>query len=196
MNAPAALVPPIQEKRDPRVGQRATADEVSAMEDSNNLELVHGIIEEKIVGAKSSKIAYRVARRVDQACEAAGLDVDIYVADAEYQCFSEDPGGFRKPDVSVILRDRLPGGETPVGRLKLPPDLAVEVVSPRDIAYKVVEKVALYLRNGFKLVWVVYPEERHVIAYTADSIRGYVAGDTIDASPALPGVFIPVTELF
>ena len=181
---------------DPRVGRRATPDELSDMPENNTLELVGGFVMEKPVGAESSKIGGKAVRRLAEAAELVGLDIDVYGADAEYQCFADDPDLVRKPDASVVLRARLPGGETPRGRLRLPADLAVEVVSPNDIAARLAEQVAQYLRNGFKLVWVIYPDERHVIAYRPDSIRGYLAGDDLDASPALPGVKFPVGRLF
>ena len=51
-----------------------------------------------------------------------------------YQCFPHDPGLVRKPDVSFVRYGRFPGGVLPEGWAKIPPDLAVEVVSPNDTA--------------------------------------------------------------
>jgi hypothetical protein len=50
----------------------------------------------------------------------------------------------RKPDGSLIIRDRLPSEQLDEAFLTLPPDLAIEVVSPNDLAYEVEEKVEEY----------------------------------------------------
>ncbi len=46
------------------------------------------------------------------------------------------------------------------GYCTIPPDLAVEVVSPNDLVAELDEKVEEYLRAGVKLVWVVHPDAR------------------------------------
>ena len=47
------------------------------------------------------------------------------------------------------------------------PDLAVEVVSPTDIAQNLLGKVKEYFQAGVRLVWVVYPVQRCIHVYEA-----------------------------
>ncbi len=173
---------------DPRVGQRATPDELSAMDDNNNLELVNGIIEEKPVGAKSAAIGGKILIALSNRCDEASLGVGLYPADTEFQFFADDPDMIRKPDVAVILRERLPNGSSPVGRLRIAPDLAIEVISPNDVFSKVSDKIRLYLDNGVRMVWVVDPGVPQVWSYMKGSLRGHLLGDVVEADPVLPGV--------
>ena len=83
-------------------------------------------------------------------------------ADNGYQCFPHDPGLVRRPDVSFVRYGRFPGGVLPKGWAKIPPDLAVEVVSPNDTAYELEEKLEDYQKVGVPLVWVIYPNSRTV----------------------------------
>ena len=56
----------------------------------------------------------------------------------------------------------MPGDIAPKGWVKIPPDLAVEVVSPNDSASELEEKLDDYRTAGVPLIWVIYPELRKV----------------------------------
>ena len=56
----------------------------------------------------------------------------------------------RKPDVAFVSQERLPENRRQAS--PIPPDLAIEVVSPSDKVYDVQEKVVEYLEAGTKLV--------------------------------------------
>ncbi len=73
----------------------------------------------------------------------------------------------------------------------------VEVVSPGDRAGEIEQKVAQWLEAGVRLVWVVYPATRHVVAFRELAHpRVYTDAETIDAEPVLPGFSCPVAEIF
>ena len=62
------------------------------------------------------------------------------------------PGLVRRPDVSFVKKGRLPGDVAPKGWVKIPPDLAVEVVSPNDSVEELIEeKLADYRKAGVPL---------------------------------------------
>jgi len=99
------------------------------------------------------------------------------------------------PDVSFVRADRMPSrGGRPFPHL--PPDLAVEVLSPSNGAGEIVRKVAIYLAAGVRLVWVIDPEARTVDVYTPAGVRVVGEGDTLDAGDVVPGFAIPVADLF
>ena len=85
----------------------------------------------------------------------------VWPADNGYQCFPHAPGLVRRPDVSFVKKGRLPGDVSPDGWVKIPPDLAVEVVSPNDSVEELEEKLDDYRKAGVPLVWVIYPEAAH-----------------------------------
>lgn len=47
------------------------------------------------------------------------------------------PRRLRRADVLILRRDRLPEGRLPAGWIDVPPELVVEVLSPRDNANRV-----------------------------------------------------------
>jgi Uma2 family endonuclease len=71
----------------------------------------------------------------------------VTAAETGYILFQDDTGKdtVRGPDVGFIRADRLPEG-VPDGFIPVPPDLAVEVVSPNDRAGEIQKKVQDYLK--------------------------------------------------
>ncbi len=61
------------------------------------------------------------------------------------------------------------------GYVYIPPDLAVEVVSPNDSAYEVENKVVEYLGVGVPLVWVIFPESRTAYVLSWRRLGGQAA---------------------
>src|SRR5439155_22564647 len=89
----------------------------------------------------------------------------IFAPDCGYQIFADDPNCVRFPDVSFIARGHLPEDKAPEGHVRVPPDLAVEVVTPNDSAEEVEAKRVAFLQAGTRLFWVVFPESRTVHVY-------------------------------
>ncbi len=96
------------------------------------------------------------------------------------------------PVVSVVKIDRL-GGEDRIFRGA--PDLAIEVVSPRDTATHLKSKVDAYLRGDSRTVWVVYPDSRSVMVHSGDTARELKADQKIE-DQLLPGFSTPVSSFF
>lgn len=105
------------------------------------------------------------------------------------------PDTVRGPDVAFWSIERQ--SEIPEGYFEIPPDLAVEVLSPDDRRKDVRGKIKEYLFYGVKLVWLVDPEAR-----TATVYRGKPSGteldeaDTLDGGDVLPGFSCKVADLF
>lgn len=177
-----------------------TPEDLLLMEDGVNYELVDGKLVERHMGMESSEIALRIAFLIGLFLRDHPLG-RLFGADASYQCFPDFPKKVRKPDVSFIRSQRLPDGRVPTGHCLVAPDLAVEVISPGDLAYEVEEKVSEYLQAGVPLVWVVNPPTRTVrIHRPRHSPRGPVAeltgDDAITGEDVLPGFTCAVREFF
>jgi Uma2 family endonuclease len=99
------------------------------------------------------------------------------------------------PDVSLTLRDRLPGErQNPV---EVVPDMIVEVLSPDDRAGDVLDKVDFYLRIGVRLIWLIDPEGRAVTTYRPGEAPHVVRPPaSLDATPILPDFTLPLEDLF
>jgi len=99
------------------------------------------------------------------------------------------------PDVGFVSKAHLPQG-LPAGYIPVPPDLAVEVVSPGDRADEVDEKVNTYLKYGVRLVWVFYPKTKSVFVHTVTSVQKLDINGTLDGGDVLPGFRLAVREVF
>src|SRR5258708_5734795 len=110
-----------------------TADDLLAMNGETRYELIDGRLLEKDMGARSSRIASKISQRLGNHVEPQQLG-GIFDGECGYVMFPDRPNRVRKPDISFVRRERLPGGEIPDGWFHLAPDLAVEILSPKDSA--------------------------------------------------------------
>lgn len=173
-----------------------TPEELLALPEGDTYELVHGELVERKMGFRSSRIGGRLFQLLANYCESRQLGW-VLPADAGYQCFPDDPHKVRKPDVSFIRATRLSLDNEPEGWATLPPDLAVEVVSPRDLFADVVIKVNEYLEAGVRLVWVIDTATQKVYVYHHDG-RGEIltAVDVLSGGNVVEGFCCRVAELF
>ena len=173
-----------------------TPEQFEELPDSQGLELIDGIVQEKKMGTENGAIQSRLHYHLNAIVLPAKLGV-VLDAEGMYQCFPKRRKTVRKPDISFILQDRLPGGRVPVGVCKFRPDLAVEVVSPNDTYEEVDEKLADYFDAGVPLIWVVTPKTRTVLVYRADgTARRLSETDELTADPLIPGCRVKIADLF
>lgn len=105
-----------------------------------------------------------------------------------------DPDTVRGPDVLFFSKDRLDPDVDVEGYYELPPDLAVEIVSPGDTYTEVAERVDEYKRAGVKQIWVVDNRRRTVTIHPEGRTLG--EADTLSGADVLPGFSIPVSRIF
>ena len=99
------------------------------------------------------------------------------------------------PDVAFVSTARLPEDWSKV--LSIPPDLAVEVVSPTDAQSRVVQKALNYLDAGTRLVWVIEPVAKTVTVYRSETdITLLTREDTLTGEDVVEGFSCPVSQLF
>jgi Uma2 family endonuclease len=80
------------------------------------------------------------------------------------------------------------GEVIPEGCSPVPPDLAVEILSPEDRSRFVLEKDGEYLDAGVPLVWVIDPRARNPSIYRSlTDVRKLSEADELDGEDALPG---------
>ena len=172
-----------------------TPEDLLSMPDGKSFELANGELLERKMGIESSWVAGRLHTRLDQFCEAKNLGWAL-IADAGYQCFPHEPSRVRKPDVSFIRYGRLPDEVLPKGWAKIPPDLAVEVASPNDLAGELDEKLADYDKAGIPLIWVIYLLSRTVMVYRADgTISRLREDDELSGEGVIPGFRCRVRDI-
>ena len=173
-----------------------TPRDLLEMEDAKSYELDGGRLEEKAMGTRSAWVGGEIGGILREFCREHRLGW-VFPADTSYQCFEEDPGRVRRPDVSFIRFGRLPGEALPEGHTPIAPDLAVEVVSPHDNAYRLERKIEQYLRAGVRLVWVVNPDLQTVRVHRAEGSVALLHADAdLSGEDVLPGFQVAVGSLF
>jgi Uma2 family endonuclease len=106
----------------------------------------------------------------------------------------------RRPDIAYVSFERAPIHQLPSTRenaWSVVPDLAVEVISPSDLAEEQLQKILEYFIAGVRLVWVVYPPLGYLHVYSSPKtvqILGRL--DTLDGGSVLPGFSMPLDLLF
>jgi Uma2 family endonuclease len=172
-----------------------TPDDVLKMSGDIPYELVDGRLVELKVGAESGFVASGISQLLRNHC---GLPPTAYVfAEHGYTCFPGKPNRMRKPDVSLILADRMTPAMFADGFTSIPPDLAVEVVSPNDTVYDLEEKLDDYRSAGIPLVWVVSPPVRRVRVIHRGATRADLGpDDDLTGEDVLPGFRCRVADLF
>ena len=78
--------------------------------------------------------------------------------------------------------------------MPFPPDIAVEVISPSELAIQVNRKALDYLRAGSQEVWLLDPENGEIFVQKDSGMRLLRGSEVLD-SPLLPGFAVTVVEL-
>jgi Uma2 family endonuclease len=173
-----------------------TAEEYRRIPDRGPSELVRGEVIEMSppsyrhgVVCVNVSVALKLWARSRNAGSVAGNDAGVMT--------ERNPDTVRGADVQFISRARLPGGYPDEGYPAVPPDLAVEVISPSDRWTEVVQKVDEYLEAGVLEVWLVEPQNEFVEVYRADQPPVRFEGDELLTSEkVLPGFQCVVRDFF
>ncbi|QEH32146.1 hypothetical protein OJF2_06150 [Aquisphaera giovannonii] len=162
------------------------------MPDGERHEPIRGRLVEKAAGARSGWVELKLGAAPLAFCEAHDLGW-VLPGTTDYRCFSHAAGRVRRPDISFVRKDRPPGGELPEGFSIVPPDLAVEVVSPRDLASELEEKLDDYRAANIPLAWVIYPDSRSAMVYRSDGSMSRVREDEdLPGEHVIPGFRLPL----
>ena len=102
---------------------------------------------------------------------------------------------FLIPDIAFVLTERLPDERRKA--FSIPPDLAVEIVSPTDVLFRVFEKALTYLSAGTQLVWVIEPVAKTVTVYRSETdIKVLTREDTLTGEDVVEGFSCKISQLF
>lgn len=150
----------------------------------------------------SGKVVFKMANPLHAAIQlTVGGELYIYLkknpigtafTEAHFKLWPERDDHARIPDVSFIVKERLPKDWLHYPAMAL--DLAVEILSPTDSFEATMEKVDEYLRQGTQIVWVVITSTREVLVCTAEG--KHTVRDMLTAPNLLPGFELSVKTIF
>ena len=181
---------------DPTTIQHTPEDLLKLGDRGKGVELVDGQYVRKAMGSESGLVNCFVIRFLSNYVSEKSLGW-IFDSNTGYQCFPRSKR-VRKPDTSFVRKDRLSAEKIPKGWMKIAPDLAVEVLSPRDRAGELNAKLVDYRKAGIPLVWVIDPETRTVVVHESGNPlqRLLESTDTLTGDDVIPGFSIKVADLF
>lgn len=163
------------------------------------LELVNGEIREMVpTGGEHGEVGFDFSLVIGNYVKTHILG-RVTAAETGYVLWKNpDPNGkdtVRAPDIGFVSIARAP---KPFGSkfVPMPPDLAVEVVSPGDSAKEIEEKIQDYLRHGVRLIWVMYPSLKSIIVRKPGAMTELSGEDMLDGGDVLPGFKVKVSEIF
>jgi len=164
--------------------------------DDNKYELVNGaLVRMPPAGAIHGKLSARIARILEEYVDTNGLGT-VCGADTGF-ILRRNPDIVRGPDAAFVAKERIPPGGEPESFWSLAPDLAVEIISPRDRTGDVQQKINEYFAAGTRLVWVIHPRTRTVSIYHSPrDIQVLGENDTLVGNDLLPGFVCPLRRLF
>ena len=171
----------------------ATEDDVLAVHASEKrlCELVEGVLVEKPRGYDESRLAAELIYALVDFLRRHNLGTAAG-ADGMMRLLT---GLVRIPDVSFVSWENLPKSYGAIPPIT--PDLAVEVLSESNTPKEMECKLREYFEAGTQLVWYVDPKSRTVAVYTSpDQLIVLDESQTLDGGNVLPGLKIPLGELF
>lgn len=158
------------------------------------LEFEEGRVTQKVSPkTKHSRLQYRLSEAVNVLAEPAKL---AFAFPELRETYAERS---YVPDVSVFTWQRLPRDEH--GELLddvfVPPDIAIEILSPGQNVNALVRRCLWYVGNGVRLALLVDPYARTVRRFLPDEQPITLTGaDPVDFGDILPGFDLTVEQLF
>jgi Uma2 family endonuclease len=166
-----------------------------AMPDGVKYELVNGRLVERNVSNLSSFVALELGSRLRDHARQNNLG-HVFGPDMGFRCFSGKPNKVRRPDVSFLIKSQIGADFFEDGYAYVPPSLAVEVVSPNDLAEDLQIKLKEYLSAGVRLVWIIYPISRTARVVGLDGSNADLGPDDhLSGQDVLPGFACRVGDL-
>jgi Uma2 family endonuclease len=179
----------------PPPGKATEKDLLNILNRTDRLyELVDGVLVEKVLGYRESSLTCELIKLLGYFLDANDLG-NLAGADGTVRLM---PRLVPIPDISFVRWEKLPNHELPEAPIPdLVPDLAIEVLSKGNTPGEMKRKLKDYFITGVKLVWFVDLEARTVQIFTApDQAVTLTEGDTLDGGDVLPGLALPVKQIF
>jgi Uma2 family endonuclease len=179
----------------PSPGSATEQDVLDILNRTNRLyELVDGVLVEKVMGYAESTLACNLIKLLGNFLDRhdlgnlAGMDGTMRLM----------PKLVLIPDVSFVRWENLPSRRPPAEPIpNLVPDLAVEVLSEGKTRAEMERKRREYFLAGVSLLWLIDLDARVVQVYDSpENCRVFTESDTLDGGSVLPGLSLPVREIF
>ena len=142
---------------------------------------------------RHNRIRERIARRLSEFVQTHRIGEITVEMD-----FRLGPDTVRNPDVAYVTLEHLRTIDIDRSPVDGAPALAIEVVSPSNLAQDMLKKVKQYLNAGSHTVWVVYPTLRLVEVHTSIGMLHVKAPEPLTEKQVFGGheFSLPLATLF
>ncbi len=161
---------------------------------NRHVELVNGILVRKSLGFRKGVAEVVIGCRLLEFVKVARLGA-VTVASAPYRV---SIGVVRLPDVAFIRWERLLAASGKIPDIApVAPDVVIDIPTPDNTPGELTRKRGEYFAAGTQLVWEIDPDDRTVAVYTDPTTHTLLtAADTLDGGAVLPGLTLPLADLF
>jgi Uma2 family endonuclease len=163
-------------------------------EEEPALEFEDGVVSQKVSPkGKHSLLQLRIAERINRSTVSAKAAMAFPELRASYA------GRSYVPDVSVYRWQRIAvdaDGEVADDFIE-PPDIAIDVVSPKQGVNRLIRRCLWYIEHGVRIALVIDPADRSVLVFRPGTAPQALHGDDrIELGDVIPDVELTVVELF
>ena len=179
-----------------QVSQSLLQQENVSVDDVERYEVIDGVrVEREPMGAFETVLASWLCHLLNSF--AGGRKLGLAVSEVLF-VLNAQRNLRRRPDVAFVSYARWPTSiMARESAWNVVPDLAVEVVSPTNLAEEIDSKITDYFQSGVRLVWVFYPDSGRVYVYQSPTQVSIVERtDTLDGGEVLPGLRLPMAQLY
>ena len=179
-----------------KASQSILAQDTASIEDVERYEVIAGIrVEREPMGAFETVLASWLCHLMNRFAE--GKKLGLAVSEVLF-VLNMSRNLKRRPDVAFVSYTHWPASVVArESAWNVVPDLAVEVVSPTNLAEEIDSKIIDYFQAGVRLVWVLYPDSGRVYVYQSLTQVSIVERtDTLDGGEVLPGFRLPIVQLY
>jgi Uma2 family endonuclease len=100
------------------------------------------------------------------------------------------------PDLIYVSFDRLPESWNENAACPVPPELAIEIISPGQTFGQMIQKASNYLTGGVLQVWVVDPTAKSVTVFYPDRAPKTYMNDEVITDDLFPELSVEIDRLF
>ena len=100
------------------------------------------------------------------------------------------------PDLIYISFDRLPATWEENAACPVAPELAIEIISPRQTFGQMIQKASIYLNHNILRVWIIDPSAQSLTVFYADAAPVTYTGKQLISDPIFPELSIVTNQLF
>jgi Uma2 family endonuclease len=179
-----------------KVSQSTGQLDTTLLDDVERYEVINGVrVEREPMGAFETVLASWLCHLINSF--AAGKKLGLAVSEVLF--ILDAPRGLkRRPDVAFVSYAHWPAAVVArEAAWNAIPDLAVEIVSPTNLAEEIDSKITDYFQAQVRQVWVVYPDSGRIYVYQSPTrITVLERTDTLDAGDVLPGFRLPIAQLY